>query len=244
MILHATIKLALKKQVKTSNKFYIMKTKFTIVLVLLVMGAGMATAQNQHEYVDLGLPSGTLWATCNVGADNPEDYGDYFSWGETSSKSNYHESTYKYSNGDANGFTKYCSKSANGYNGYTDSRTSLESSDDAAVANWGSDWCIPTQKQFQELKDKCTWTWTTLNGKNGYEVKSANGKSIFLPTAGFRFKTYLDFAGTRGSYWSLSLDTSNPGRGCGLWFNSTKVLLNLWCPREYGASVRPVRSAK
>ena len=221
-----------------------MKTKFTIVLVLLVMGAGMATAQNQHEYVDLGLPSGTLWATCNVGADNPEDYGDYFSWGETATKSDFDWSTYKYSNGDANGFTKYCSKSDNGYNGFIDNRTSLESSDDAAVANWGSDWSIPTQQQFQELKDKCTWTWTTLNGKNGYEVKAANGKSIFLPAAGSRLGSGLKRDGDNGNYWVSSFSVTNPRGGHILWFIPKSVSPNGWGDRCFGLSVRPVRSKK
>lgn len=129
-----------------------MKSK-SILIVFFLFCAVVATAQEQHDYVDLGLPSGTLWATCNVGASNPWDEGDYFAWGETKPKSNYSRSTYKYANGDSNGLTKYCKDPDYGYNGYTDSRTTLELSDDAATANWGSSWCMPTQAQFQELKD-------------------------------------------------------------------------------------------
>jgi len=189
--------------------------------------------------VDLGLPSGTLWADRNVGAALPEDYGDYFAWGETTTKSNYAWATLKYcEDSDGNKFSKYNTQSKYGN---VDNKTTLEKSDDAATANWGSGWCMPTQQQFQELKDNCTWTWTTRNGKNGYEVKGKNGNSIFLPAAGYRLGTGLYGAGSSGNYWSSSLATDYPSRRRFLHFGSGYVNLDGWSGRRYGQSVRPVR---
>ena len=201
----------------------------------------VSTSIGGHESVDLGLPSGTLWATTNVGAINPWDYGDYFAWGETTTKSKYDLSTYKYANGASNKLTKYCFQSDYGNNGYTDSRTTLERSDDAATANWGSDWCMPTLDQIKELKDNCTWTWTTKNDKKGYEVKGKNGNSIFLPAAGYRYGTSLNDYGSYGYYWSSSLLTGYPSDGRGLYFDSGYVYPDNWFGRNYGFSVRPVR---
>ena len=217
-----------------------MNNKSTIILLLtlLVMIDRIANAQT---YVDLGLPSGTLLADRNVGAASPEDYGDYFAWGETTTRSNYTWSTYKYANGDYNKLTKYCSKSDFGNNGYTDTLTTLERTDDAATANWGSGWCMPTQQQFQELNDNCTWTWTTRNGKNGYEVKGKNGNSLFLPSAGYRDGTGLYGAGSHGYYGSSMLDTGSPYFGLRLGFTSGHVYTNVWSDRRYGQSVRAVR---
>ena len=189
--------------------------------------------------VDLGLPSGTLWADRNVGAALPEDYGDYFAWGETTTKSNYTWSTLKYcEDSDGNKFSKYNTQSKYGS---VDNKTTLERADDAATANWGSGWCMPTQQQFQELNDNCTWTWTTRNGKNGYEVKGKNGNSLFLPAAGYRYGTDLYGAGSHGSYWSSSLNTDGPNFGRGLYFYSGYVDPDGWSDRLYGQSVRPVR---
>lgn len=199
-------------------------------------------AASGHPYVDLALPSGTLWATTNIGAANPWDYGYYFAWGETTTKSKYDWSTYKYANGDYKKLTKYCNKSDYGNNGYTDSRTTLERSDDAATANWGSDWCMPTLAQFQELKDKCTCTWTTKNGKKGYEIKGKNGNSIFLPAANYRDGTSLSSDGSYGYYWSSSLSSDSPCVGCYLSFSSGFVGPgDHWYDRDNGLSVRPVR---
>ena len=117
---------------------------------------------NGHDYIDLGLPSGTMWATCNVGANNPEDYGDYFAWAETQSKTNYNWSTYTYSNGDYNQLTKYCSQSDFGFDGFTDKLTTLESGDDAATANWGEGWSTPTNKQWVELLTRWATTLRML----------------------------------------------------------------------------------
>ena len=190
-------------------------------------------------YVDLGLPSGTLWASCNIGANAPEEYGDYFAWGETETKSDYDWETYKYCNGDYNKLTKYCNDSDYGNNGYTDSRTTLERSDDAASVNWGSDWCMPTQEQFHELRDKCEWAWVSLNGKEGYKIEGTNGNSLFLPAAGYRRGTDLDYVGSYGYYWSRSLHESYPNLARCLYFYSSGV--DWYGDRYYGRTVRPVR---
>ena len=114
-----------------------------------------------HEWVDLGLPSGTLWATCNVGANSPEEYGDYFAWGETQPKEYYDWSTYQYCNGSHYMLTKYCPTSGYGYNGFTDNLTILLPEDDASTVNCGSDWRIPTSEEWRELFSYTTSTWST-----------------------------------------------------------------------------------
>lgn len=200
-------------------------------------------------YVDLGLPSGTLWATCNVGAQNPWDYGDYFAWGETSTKSDYSWSNYKYANGDYNKLTKYCSYSFRGNDGFTDNLTVLEAEDDAATVNLGSDWRMPTQAEFHELYYNCVWEWTSnYNGTGvaGRIVKSrSNSNTIFFPAAGYRYGTVLRYAGSDGSYWSSSLDTAamydDPNRGGLIGFYYGNVSPDDWGDRRYGRSVRPVR---
>lgn len=197
-----------------------------------------------HEYVDLGLPSGLLWATCNVGADSPDDYGDYFAWGETETKSDYDWDTYKWFNGWFNGsenLTKYCTKSSYGI---VDNRTVLEMSDDAARANWGGDWRMPTKEEWQELEDRCTWTWTTQGGKSGYRVTGTNGISLVLPAAGFRNGTSLLNAGSYGIYWSSSLDTDYPNYAYFMGFDSGFVFPQYSNYRYYGFTVRPVRAAR
>ena len=202
---------------------------------------------NGHAYVDLGLPSGILWATCNVGAENAGDYGDYFAWGETtgynSGKTDFSWSTYKYCEGSYTTLTKYCSNSSYGYNGFTDELTVLESSDDAATANWGGSWRMPTHAEWEELcnTDNCTWEWTTQYGHNGYKVTSnANGNSIFLPAAGDRVGTSLGNAGSYGVYWSSSLYESYPGIAWSCYFDSSYHDADDGDYRCYGRSVRPV----
>ena len=154
---------------------------------------------NGHDYVDLGLPSGTLWATCNVGATTPEGYGDYFAWGETTPKETYNWETYIYSQGTTKKITKYCQMAYYGYNGYTDTLTTLEPSDDAATANWGAGWRMPTYDEIIELSSR--GTWTTQNGINGYLYTGPNGNSIFLPAAGGRDDQYMS-NGSGSGYWS------------------------------------------
>ncbi len=201
-------------------------------------GGGGGGTIGSHEYVDLGLPSGLLWATCNVGADSPDDYGDYFAWGETETKSDYDWDTYKWYNGSENTLTKYCTKSSYGT---VDNRTVLEMSDDAARANWGGDWRMPTKEEWQELEDRCTWTWTTQGGKSGYRVTGTNGRSLFLPAAGGRFGSSLYNAGSYGLYWSSSLLTDYPHYAYFMFFFSGNVNPQVNLDRYVGFTVRPVR---
>ena len=193
-----------------------------------------------HKWVDLGLPSGTLWATCNVGADNPEDYGDYFAWGETEPKDVYNWSTYKWCNGSSSTLTKYCTSSSYGYNGFVDNKLELDPQDDAAYVNWGASWRMPTYDQQTELRTKCTWTWTTQNGVNGRLVTGPNGKSLFLPAAGFRYDSSLDYAGSRGYCWSRTLGSSYPNNAYDVYFDSGDVYW-YYSGRVYGFTVRAVR---
>lgn len=189
---------------------------------------------NGHEYVDLGLS--VKWATMNVGASSPEYYGDYFAWGETTTKTTYNWSTYKYCNGSYTTMTKYCTDSSYGT---VDNKTVLELSDDAACVNWGGTWRMPTDAELTELRTQCTWTWTTQNGVKGYKVTSkTNSNSIFLPAAGCRYDSSLSNAGSYGSYWSSSL-SKGPYDAWYVYFFSGGVYRD-YDVRYYGLSVRPV----
>ena len=196
---------------------------------------------NGHIWVDLGLPSGTKWATCNVGASTPTGYGDYFAWGETSTKENYGWSSYRYCNGDDYNalLSKYCNNAEYGNNGFTDNLTTLEASDDAATANWGSGWRMPTNIEMNELNTNCTVTWTTQNGVNGCLFTGPNGNSIFLPAAGDRHRSDLYNAGSYGNYWSSSLYSSYTYHAWYLYFGSGNC--NMYDYGRYnGLSVRAV----
>ena len=162
------------------------------------------------QFVDLGLPSGTKWAKCNVGADKPEAYGKYFAWGETEDKSgkkSYDWGSYKWANKSNIRITKYCTNPDHGSNGFTDGRTELEAADDAAT-RYDHVSCTPTQAQMEELVDKCTWTWKAYNGVYGYEVKGPNYNRIFLPAAGLYYNRELNKKGTGCYYWTKTLDTN------------------------------------
>ena len=198
---------------------------------------------NGHAYVDLGLPSGLLWATCNVGATSPEDYGDYFAWGETTTKSEYNWSTYQHCNGSNSTLTKYCTNADYGNNGFVDNQTTLFPEDDAATANWGGDWRMPTEAEWQELLDNTTVTWTQQDGVNGRLFTAANGNTLFLPAAGYRYGSSLDDAGDWGYYWSSSLDTDFPDVAWLFDFGSGGYYM-YFNYRYIGHSVRPVRSAR
>ena len=182
---------------------------------IAISRAAISGSMSGHDYVDLGLPSGTLWATCNVGAYSPEEYGDYFAWGETSPKTNYCWSTYKYGTSSST-LTKYCSNSSFGLNGYTDTKTVLDSEDDAATANWGSGWRMPTYDEICELCTECTSVWTTQGGKNGRLFTGPNGNMVFLPAAGCyyglspAYGSSLGHADTCGNYWSSSPNVCYP----------------------------------
>ena len=191
---------------------------------------------NGYDYVDLGLS--VKWATCNVGADSPEDYGDYFAWGETKPKSTYKWSTYEWCQGSTTTLTKYCTYSSYGK---VDNKTQLDLSDDAARANWGGSWRMPTHDELTELREKCSWTGTTQNGVEGYKVTSkTNGNSIFLPAAGYRYVSSLLRAGSYGYYWSSSLCTDDPLYARYVDFDSSGVGWSDYGDRGGGQSVRPV----
>ncbi len=166
-----------------------------------------AEPEPEHDWVDLGLPSGTLWATCNVGANSPEEFGHHFAWGETEPKDVYDWSTYKWCNGSDTTITKYCTNSEYGYNGFVDNKTELDLVDDAAYVNWGPSWCMPTFEQQQELYENCSSVWTTKNGVNGRLFTGPNGNTLFLPAAGGRWDGSLYYVGSYGYYWSRTLYT-------------------------------------
>ncbi len=208
---------------------------------------GIEVNVSDHGFVDLGLPSGLLWATCNIGANAPEDYGDYFAWGETQPKDTYNWSTYQYANGtslDDPQLTKYCNNPTYGYNGFTDNLTTLLPEDDAAMANWGSGWRMPTEEELQELKNKTTQIWTTQNGVNGQLFTASNGNSLFLPAAGDRWGDEFSGAGYYGTYWSSSLCTDRPIGAWSFYFSSYYTVDVVGYGRCDGRSVRPVRSAR
>lgn len=217
---------------------------------------------NAVEYVDLGLS--VRWATFNVGATAPEEYGDYFAWGETEpyyeagyaqespqahwkdGKSSGYNWWHNYKYGSWNNLTKYCNDSSRGYDGFTDTKTTLDPEDDAAHVNWGGDWRMHTRDEFNELLDNCTWTVTTQNGVNGFLVTSKKtgfeSASIFLPAAGRYGDDGLVSVGDYGEYWASSLDTSNSNYVVILSFStSTPIHGNGFnYRRSLGLSVRPV----
>lgn len=174
--------------------------------------------KNNHAWIDLGLPSGTKWATCNVGASQPHNYGNYYAWGETTTKSEYtsdNSRTYYKSMSDITGNSSY----------------------DAARANWGSSWRMPTKAEMEELKNKCTWTWTSQSGVKGYKVTGPNGNSIFLPAAGRCYGSSRYRVGENGYYWSSTPYES--GTTYYLYFFSGGLGVD-WFYRYYGYTVRPV----
>jgi len=181
---------------------------------------------NGYTWVDLGLS--VKWATVNVGATVASGYGNYYAWGETTTKSTYTWSTYKYGTSSSN-LTKYND---------ADGKAVLALSDDAARTNWGGSWRMPTDTELTELRTNCTWTWTAQNGVNGYKVTGSNGNSIFLPAAGVFAAGSLN-VGSNGIYWSSSLSTSNSGSAYYMFFSSNSVSREYHL-RYYGRSVRPV----
>ena len=183
-------------------------------------GNGGGTSTVKPEYVDLGLPSGTKWATFNVGATTPEEYGNYYAWGEITTKSEYtldNSRTYGKNMTDISGNATY----------------------DVARANWGGSWRMPTKAEMQELENNCTWTWTAQSGINGYKVTGPNGNSIFLTAAGYCEGTSHDRVGEYGYYWSSSPDESDGNNACSFYFGSGYHGVH-WALRNFGRTVRPV----
>ena len=190
------------------------------------------------EAIDLGLPSGLKWASFNVGASKPEDYGNYYAWGEVETKEDYSWETYKWCNGSYNTLTKYNTQSNYGT---VDNKTTLDPEDDVATTKLGGKWRMPTDEEWMELWDKCTWTWTTRNGVNGRLVTGLNGNTIFLPAADYRYWTDLSNVGSIGYYWSSSLYPSYSLSALNVYFRSDGVYRDFnYGRRYYGQSVRPV----
>ena len=206
-----------------------------------------------YGYVDLGLS--VKWATHNIGAETPEEFGDYYAWGEIRTKNNYEWQTYKFAITPdprfLDGFSKYDVKFPEGRLFIYESEainleTKLESVDDAAHMTWGGSWRMPTHEEWEELKEKCIWIWTSINGHVGYKIISKkNGKSIFLPAAGQIRSTFDDKSngfGEYGNYWSSSIGVINTGfprEACGFFFYKSSHEETGY-DRDHGLSVRPV----
>ena len=215
---------------------------------------GSIAPSENHEWVDLGLPSGTLWATMNVGASSPEGYGDFFAWGETvPNKRYYYCDNYKWYMIDheissLSGLTKYCTSQYQGYHYFKDNKTVLDPEDDAAYVNWGPEWRMPTHIQLDELRTKCTSMWTTQNGVIGKLFTGPNGASLFLPAAGYRidYSDVVQELGSCGEYWSRNLEIGDSYGAVILTFyrneseycDELRIISNR---RYYGSSVRAVR---
>lgn len=192
-------------------------------------------------YVDLGLPSGTLWATCNIGASNPEDFGDKFAWGETSVKTKYGWDTYKWCNGSDNSLTRYCNNRDYGFNNFTDNLSELELEDDAAYVNWGPAWRMPSKVQFEELINNTTSAWIVQNGVDGVKFtskKEGNNNFIFLPATE---ESSDEYEPPYGNYWSRTLSSDLTNYALMLNFDSYNTYGVSFYPRCYGKRVRPVR---
>ena len=196
--------------------------------------------ENPGNAVDLGLPSGTLWADCNIGASSPQDVGDYLQWGDTIERDTCDIATYIYTDeNDTNGYT-YLGTSSDHTENYSIAGTQY----DAAHVRWGNDWQMPSRAQMNELRDNCTWTWATRNNVQGYEV-SGNGNSIFLPAAGYKVESSIISLSEYGFYWTDTLDTS-----VNEYFNLNIRVLRIkddeniisYQPRYHGIPIRPVKS--
>ena len=199
-----------------------------IYVVDHVLGKGHADTSTGEagEAIDLGLPSGTKWASCNVGATKPEEYGSHYAWGETEEKEVYSEDTYKYYQ----------------YGSYVSLGDDISGTEyDVAHVKWGGNWVMPTQEECKELINNCTSEWTTLNGVNGRKFTSnINGNSIFLPAAGYRWHGELNGVGTRGYCWSSTQNPDDSLDASDLYFHSGNAYWNGYGYRRNGQSVRPV----
>jgi len=198
-----------------------------------------------QDYVDLGLPSGILWATCNVGAEGPEDPGNYFAWGETTPKEMYDWKQYEFSRFVEGEYliTKYCTNSDCGYNGFVDNLTVLELADDAATANWGTGWRMPTKEEWTELLGNTTNMMTEQNGVRGRLFTGPNGNSLFLPNTGF----YLDnelICSNLGVYWTSTLQTSFQIISWSYHSDSEECHVCGTYERSRGQCVRAIRATK
>lgn len=209
---------------------------FGMIVAALTMLATTAKAQsdNGREYVDLGLK--VKWAICNVGATKPEEFGDYIAWGEIEPKGEYTMFSY-FDTADLGATYRYYHYGPGGHQ-------LLELDDDAAYERWGKNWRLPSSKELDELRTKCTWKWTKVNDVNGYEVTGPNGNSIFLPAAGHRYDfQYRPEVGNAGVYWSRNLSYNHNGGAIVLTFNPGGETWST-AARCVGGSVRPVYVGK
>lgn len=222
-------------EIKTTKSQTITRSSLLKMPVVVYVGAAIPDG-----CVDLGLS--VYWASCNLGAGKPEEYGDYYTWGETEPKENYSWSTYKFGTSSEGPFSKYNTSSSYGT---VDNKTVLEPEDDVAHVKLGGKWRMPTDAEWSELRNSsnCSWTWTSNDGVNGYKVQSKipgyTDNWIFLPAAGRRVDTGLSRAGSVGLYWSSSLTTILPNRAWFVSFYSGEVSREGGY-RYYGRSVRPV----
>lgn len=200
-------------------------------------GTNVSGTYNGHEYVDLGLPSGTKWATCNVGFSTPEGNGSYFAWGETTTKSSYTYDNYRYGYVDNNGFYHLNKYNTDSEYGPVDNLSSLQTSDDAATAKWGNGWRIPTESEWEELYNHTTVRGISQNGVNGIRFTASNGGSIFLPAAGRYY--YVDLISRDANYWTNQIDTSWPVSAKMFTFSNSSCHMSR-ISREVGMPVRAV----
>lgn len=230
-----------------------MKKFFSILMITFAMTAMVACNKDNNNnndnsddvsdgWVDLGLPSGVLWATCNVGATTPEESGDYFAWGETQTKDMYDWSTYAYGNA-YNELTKYCCLADLGHDGFTDDLAGLEADDDAATVNMGGGARTPDTGNWNELLEYTTRTWTSVNGVNGCLFTAANGNTLFLPAAGNISGGELCDT-TMGFYWSNTVYSVYPANAWCMFLSSGEVAVinGRGRTRSYGFTVRAVKS--
>lgn len=226
--------------------------KFFFLMAMAIVALGFTACTNNHdnpttepnsetavEWIDLGLPSGTLWGKCNIGATAPEEYGDYFVWGETVTKQVYDWSTYRYCTADGDSLltlTKYNTSEAYGM---VDNLTILQTTDDVAV-DVASGTRIPTREDWEELLAGTVAEWGTLNGVGGYCLTAPNGNSLFLPAAGSSNGKELVAAGEYGFYWSASLFTDSPDDAWSFSFLPGNHRIGSFGYRSDGQSIRPV----
>lgn len=204
-------------------------------------GTNVSGTYNGHDYVDLGLPSGILWATCNVGASTPEGNGSYFAWGETITKSSYGFDNYKYGYEDNDGYFHLNKYNTHSEYGLVDNLSILQAIDDAATAKWGSGWRTPSNAEWEELCSHTSITLTAQNGVKGFCFTSSNGGSIFLPAVGYYLFSDLSFYGRTCSYWMNQLSASNSVRACNFYsINENYSLSDSGLGRGCGCPVRAV----
>lgn len=226
------------------------RTGFLLMVIAAVLSVGMVSCDRDEnndgdnttvEWVDLGLPSGLLWAKCNLGANAPEDYGNYYAWGETQPKEVYNWSSYRYctvnGEGDLQTLTKYNTSSDYGT---PDNLTVLQSMDDAATQLLGNGARTPTKEEWEELINNTTVEWTTKNGVNGMKFTAANGNTIFLPEAGCRNGSEPFGVDNYGYYWSSSLHTNHSNHAWYFYFNTGYQYMGSVF-RTVGFTVRAVR---